>query len=103
MKQPIILLSLAAASLLITIAPAQAQTNSAENSGQVTQESADRKPKNKAPQAGKPPQTAIDACLQQAPAAQCSFQGPKEIESGVCEDTPDKQYFACKPDRKNMI
>ncbi|WP_019617010.1 hypothetical protein [Psychromonas ossibalaenae] len=102
MKQPIMLISLAAASLLMTLSPAQAQTTAADNSEQVTQESNNRKPKSKGPQTGKPPQTAIDACLQQTATAQCSFQGPKEIESGVCENTPDKQYFACKPDRKNM-
>ena len=50
---------------------------------------------------GKPPQTAILACSDIAESTQCSFQGPRGLESGSCEHTPDKQYFACKPARGN--
>ncbi len=49
---------------------------------------------------GKPPQPAIDICLSQKESSLCVFQGPRSLEEGVCEFTPDKQYFACKPDRK---
>jgi len=50
---------------------------------------------------GKPPQTAILACSDIAENTQCSFQGPRGLESGYCEHTPDKQYFACNPSRGN--
>lgn len=52
--------------------------------------------------AGKPPTKAIESCLNKQENSVCSFQGPRfsvhtEIEKGVCEFTPDKQYFACNP------
>ena len=50
---------------------------------------------------GKPPQSAILACSDIAENTQCSFQGPRGMESGACEHTPDKQYFACNPSREN--
>jgi len=50
---------------------------------------------------GEPPQAAILACSDIAENTQCSFQGPRGLESGACEHTPDKQYFACNPSREN--
>ncbi len=102
MKQFIILFSIAAASLMLIITPAQAQESVNNNSEQVTQDQTANKPEEKMRQGGKPPQTAIDACVDQTAQTKCSFQGPKELEFGVCEDTPDKKYFACKPDRNNI-
>jgi len=52
---------------------------------------------------GKPPQAAILACSDIAENMQCSFQGPRGLESGACEHTPDKQYFACNPNRENKL
>ncbi len=49
---------------------------------------------------GKPPQLAIDICLAQSENSFCSFQGPQGLEEGGCEFTPDKQYFACKPNKQ---
>ncbi len=50
-------------------------------------------------QGGKPPQMAISICTGQSEKAQCQFQGPRGLESGFCENTPDQQYFACNPSR----
>jgi len=51
-------------------------------------------------QHGKPPQSAIDICLSKKEKHTCEFLGPQENERGTCEFTPDKQYFACKPNRQ---
>jgi len=45
-----------------------------------------------------PPQAAQDACSGKTEGSVCSTVGPMGTESGVCEYTPDKKYFACKPD-----
>ena len=101
MKQSLIHIGIAA-SLILTINQAQAQGSVANNSEQLTQEQPADKAQGKRHHRGKPPQTAIDACLKKTAQTSCSFQGPKELEFGVCEDTPDKQYFACKPERKKQ-
>ena len=44
-----------------------------------------------------PPQAAIDACSGKAEGSVCQCQGPQGVESGVCVYTPDKKYFACRP------
>ena len=44
------------------------------------------------------PQTAQDACSGKTEGDVCQAHGPQGIESGKCEYTPDKKYFACKPD-----
>ncbi|KGJ94405.1 hypothetical protein [Colwellia psychrerythraea] len=49
--------------------------------------------------ARKPPQQAIDICLNKNENSACSFHGPSALEKGACEFTPDKQYFACNPRR----
>ena len=54
-----------------------------------------------APRAGKPPQQAIEICVSKQENSSCRFQGPSTLESGVCEFTPDKQYFACNPNRED--
>lgn len=52
-------------------------------------------------QTGKPPQEAISSCADKEPNSQCVFQGPRTQENGYCEYTPDEQYFACKPSKRN--
>lgn len=42
-----------------------------------------------------PPEDAIQACENQQPGSACTVGNG---ESGVCQFTPDQQYFACKPD-----
>lgn len=51
-------------------------------------------------QSGIPPQAAIEICLSKTENSVCEFQGPQENEEGTCEFTPDKQYYACKPNRQ---
>lgn len=51
-------------------------------------------------QHGKPPQPAIDICLSKKENNTCQFHGPQQNERGTCEFTPDKQYFACKPNKQ---
>jgi hypothetical protein len=47
-----------------------------------------------------PPKESLEACISKQEGTICSFIGPRdEKESGVCEYTPDNQYFACKPER----
>lgn len=54
-------------------------------------------PKSHTHHLAKPPQEAIDACLDEVAKTQCRFEGPKGLELGLCEYTPDEQYFACNP------
>jgi len=67
------------------------------------------KQKNKGPHpkrnGGKPPQEAIDICVNKNKNSSCLFQGPNfsalgTLEKGTCEFTPDNQYFACKPSER---
>lgn len=48
-----------------------------------------------------PPEAAIIVCVDKEIASQCSFKGPREVENGYCEYTPDKEYFACSPTKAN--
>jgi hypothetical protein len=46
-----------------------------------------------------PPQAAIDACSGKNEGDTCECKDPKgKTESGICAYTPDKKYFACRPD-----
>ncbi len=47
----------------------------------------------------KPPEQAIAVCQGQTEKASCEFHSHKGLESGVCEYTPDKKWYACKPTR----
>ncbi len=49
---------------------------------------------------GKPPPQAIASCVDVSEQSACSFQGPRTLDRGICEFTPDKQYFACNPSRQ---
>jgi hypothetical protein len=44
-----------------------------------------------------PPQCAINACEGKAVGSACQITGPRGNETGTCDYTPDKKYFACKP------
>ena len=47
---------------------------------------------------GQPPQEAISACDGQEEGASCSFDTPRgDTAEGTCQNTPDGEYFACKP------
>ena len=76
----------------------QQSVKSSVNNNVQSQEGDSRSQK---PQAGKPPTEAISSCENKSANSQCSFLGPREIENGTCESTPDKQYFACKPSKNN--
>jgi len=45
-----------------------------------------------------PPQSAIDACTSKSEGTSCEVSTPQGTRSGICAYTPDKKYFACKPD-----
>jgi len=51
------------------------------------------------PKTGQPPEKAISVCSGKIAKSTCNFQGPRGAESGFCEYTPDKKYFACNPNR----
>ncbi len=45
-----------------------------------------------------PPQFAIDACTGKAEGSACEVTTHHGTRSGICAFTPDKKYFACRPD-----
>jgi len=45
-----------------------------------------------------PPKEAIEACAGKKPSDVCECNGPRGVMKGTCEYTPDKKYFACRPD-----
>jgi len=49
-----------------------------------------------------PPASAILACEGKVDQTVCTMKGRNDEEmTGVCENTPDGKYFACKPNRKD--
>ncbi len=99
LKQLACLLSLSITSTLLMSNSVLAQESSVDNTQQVNTSPANNTGDKKHP-AGKPPQSAIDACTNIPAKTQCEFIGPRETQTGFCEMTPDEQYFACKPTRK---
>jgi len=57
------------------------------------------KPKQAPPERRAPPEFAVAACSGKKDGDTCQFQGPVGKENGTCRYTPDKKYFACKPER----
>ncbi|MEA2050423.1 MAG: hypothetical protein U9O56_06820 [Campylobacterota bacterium] len=46
-----------------------------------------------------PPQEAITICENKSSGDSCTMQSPRgDTVEGTCEDTPDGNYFACKPE-----
>lgn len=51
------------------------------------------------PAGGTPPAEAISACKGLETGTSCEVQTPRgDTVKGTCENTPDKKYFACKPE-----
>jgi len=46
-----------------------------------------------------PPQSAIDACAGKTEGTACEVSTPEGTKAGDCAYTPDKKYFACRPER----
>ena len=46
-----------------------------------------------------PPQSAIDACVGKSEGTACEVSTPEGGKAGDCAYTPDKKYFACRPNR----
>lgn len=44
-----------------------------------------------------PPDSAISACSGKSEGTACEVAGPNVTKQGVCAYTPDKKYYACKP------
>ena len=49
-----------------------------------------------------PPDSAISACSGKSEGTACEVTGPNGTKQGVCAYTPDKKYYACKPNDMNM-
>lgn len=49
-----------------------------------------------------PPDSAISACSGKAEGTACEVTGPNGAKQGVCAYTPDKKYYACKPNDMKM-
>ena len=48
-----------------------------------------------------PPDSAISVCSGKAEGTACEITGPNGAKQGVCAYTPDKKYYACKPNDMN--
>ena len=46
-----------------------------------------------------PPQSAIDNCVGKSEGTACEVSTPEGTKTGDCAYTPDKKYFACRPQR----
>jgi len=49
-----------------------------------------------------PPDSAISACSGKSEGTACEVTGPNGTKQGVCAYTPDRKYYACKPNDMNM-
>lgn len=49
-----------------------------------------------------PPDSAISACSGKSEGTACEVTTPNETKQGVCTYTPDRKYYACKPNDMNM-
>jgi len=49
-----------------------------------------------------PPGSAISACSGKSEGTACVVTGPNGTKQGVCAYTPDKKYYACKPNDMKM-
>jgi hypothetical protein len=50
-----------------------------------------------------PPDSAISACSGKSEGTACVVTGPNGSKQGVCAYTPDKKYYACKPNDMNKL
>ncbi|MEI6205582.1 MAG: hypothetical protein WCP20_02245 [Desulfuromonadales bacterium] len=48
-----------------------------------------------------PPDSAISACSGKAEGTACEVSGPNGTKQGICAYTPDRKYYACKPNDMN--
>lgn len=44
-----------------------------------------------------PPEIAISVCAGKSEGTACEMSGPNGNKTGTCVYTPDKKYFACRP------
>ena len=49
-----------------------------------------------------PPQAAIDACIGKPEGTTCEVSTPEGSKVGDCAYTPDKKYFACRPEKGSL-
>ncbi len=96
MKQITSTLVITTITALITLGAITIQAAETNTPKPIAQQPDDTKNR---PKAGKPPEEAITVCLNKAEKTQCEFSSPKGTEIGLCETTPDQQYFACNPKR----
>ncbi len=50
-----------------------------------------------------PPESAISACSGKSEGTACVVTGPNGTKQGLCAYTPDKKYYACKPNDMNKL
>lgn len=68
--------------------------------GAWAQTESNEQDKGRPPRHGPPPAEALSICEGQSDGAACKFVTPHGDEvSGICENTPQGDFFACKPDR----
>ena len=48
-----------------------------------------------------PPESAISSCKSKSEGTACEVSGPNGTKQGICVYTPDKKYFACRPNDMN--
>ncbi len=49
-----------------------------------------------------PPEIAISVCKGKSEGTTCEMSGPNGNKTGTCVYTPDKKYFACRPNDMKM-
>ncbi len=96
MKQITITLVITTITTLISLGAISIQAAGINTSKPVADQPEDTNNRHKT---GKPPEEAITVCLNKAEKTQCEFSSHKGTEIGLCETTPDQQYFACNPKR----
>ncbi|MCP4410985.1 MAG: hypothetical protein GY808_00190 [Gammaproteobacteria bacterium] len=96
MKQLTTTLVITTITALLTLGAISIQAEEINTSQPVAPQPDDTKNR---PKAGKPPEEAITVCFNKAEKTQCEFSSHKGTEIGLCETTPDQQYFACNPKR----
>jgi hypothetical protein len=74
---------------------------SPENSSSPHQEQQQNKGRANGP-SRTPPDSAISACSGKPEGTACEVTGPNDTKQGVCAYTPDKKYYACKPNDMKM-
>ena len=84
---------------MLLLASTAVADSAADNSGSSPQ---GQHHQGRAPGASRvPPDSAISACSGKSEGTACEVTGPNGAKQGVCAYTPDRKYYACKPNDMN--